>query len=121
MTDRRDLMSPYDDSDGSGKISLPTITEFNLMRRAARERWGVPDHLRTLALRDAEATYLDEKAGYRDRSAATRFLIEADKCDLDSAKFDVATYAAPPPTDDYELILDLAPADPTQQANCAPA
>jgi hypothetical protein len=114
-------MSYSDPSEGSGGEVRRSITEFNLMRRAARERWGVPDHLRTLALKDAEATYLDKDATYRDRSAATRFLIEADRMDLDSAKFDVANFAAPPPTDDYELILDLAPADPTQQANCAPA
>lgn len=106
-------MSPYEPSKGPGGISRPSITEFNLMRKAARERWGVPDHLRSLALRDAEATYLDEKASFRDRSAATRFLIEADRMDLDSAKFDASTYAAPPPTDDFLVILDLAPADPT--------
>ena len=79
----------------------------------------MPDPLRTEALFQAAKIIADPESSRRDKLAATRFLLEADrndltveKLDLDRAKFDHAAKTHATPVDDF--VIDLAPYDPTR-------
>lgn len=54
-------------------------SELALRRRAARERWGVPDELRTEAILTAQVFLRDGTA--RQKRAALSFLAAVDKID----------------------------------------
>jgi hypothetical protein len=59
-----------------------TRAEFALMRRAARERWGVPTALQTEAIFQAAEILCGEFHSTRDKLSAMRFLIGADRSDV---------------------------------------
>lgn len=64
--------------------------DLALARRAARERWGVPDEMRTEALWQALRTLTDPEASHRERYAASSLILQADKHDLAEDKHDHA-------------------------------
>jgi hypothetical protein len=68
---------------GQGRWSR---SDFALARRAAREKWGVPDPLKTEALYQAAKMLADPEASHRDRLAASKLLLEADRHDLSEDK-----------------------------------
>ena len=76
--------------------------EMLLLRRAARERWGVPDALKTESLSKLAAILEDPSSPRRLRIAAIRTLADFDKVDradeklaLERAKFERAGPAEP--------------------------
>jgi hypothetical protein len=114
-------------SDGSPEAHEDCVrwsrSDFALARRAARERWGVPDPMRTEVLFQAARMLTDPEASHRDRWAASKFLLEADRHDLtedklalDRARFELA--AKPPERlearDAWDVIADELnpPGDP---------
>ena len=52
------------------------------MRRAAREKWGVPDEAKTEALFQAVKILTAELSSDRLKLAAMRFLVAADRTDI---------------------------------------
>lgn len=55
--------------------------DLALARRAARERWGVPDELKTEALFQAARILADPESERRDRLAAAKLLAALDRVD----------------------------------------
>lgn len=106
--------------DGCGRWSL---SELHLARRAIRDRWGVPDAMRTVVLDQAGRIMSDATASHRDKVAAAKLLLEADRHDLmedklalEIAKFEHDTKPPDNPADDYTIDLSDEPyqGDPAQ-------
>lgn len=117
-------MSEGHDEGGQGDCLRWSRSDFVLARRAARERWGVPDPLRTEALYQAAKALTDPEASHRDRLAAMKLLLEADRHDqaddrmvLDRAKFEHATRPPETPDDDFTVDLGRPPDDPAHDAD----
>jgi hypothetical protein len=73
----------------------PSRSDLALERRAARERWGVPDRLKTRAIEVVEE-FLDS-IDRRERKAALAFLATAVKCDQADDKLDMERAKLTPP------------------------
>jgi len=113
---------------GQGECVRWSRDDFRLARQAARQRWGVPDELRTEALIQAAKTLASPYSSVRERLAATKLLLDADRSDqredkleLDKAKFEHATRPPEQPDDDYIIDLGTPPADPPHDADGASA
>jgi hypothetical protein len=63
-----------------------TNKEMALLRKAAREKWGVPNRLRTQSLCRIDRLLCDPESSDRDMVAAVKTLAALDALDLDSAK-----------------------------------
>lgn len=108
---------------GGGDCVRWSRADLALARRAARERWGVPDALRTEALYQAAKVLADVETSHRDKLAAMKLLLEADRQDLAEDKFSHDTRPPEQPADDYIIDLsdDEAAGDPPQPGDGAPA
>ena len=93
---------------GSDDAARYSRADFALLRRAARERWGVPDPLRTEALYQAAKALTDPEASHRDRIAVARFLLAADKSDRELEQT-AAAIEAPEHDQAADFEIDLAP------------
>ena len=62
--------------------------DFTTLRRAARQRWGVPDELKSEALFRAAKILTDPEADDRLKLAAAKFLQGCDKVDQADDKLD---------------------------------
>jgi hypothetical protein len=109
-----------DDKPGSEWVNFNwSRSDFALLRRAVRGRWGVPDPLRTEALYQAARTLADPGSSYRLRLAASKLLLDADKhdlsedkLDLERAKFEHATRPPETSADDFSIDLSESDSDP---------
>jgi hypothetical protein len=98
-----------------------------LLRRAARGRWGVPDVLKNETLYQCAKILASLEADDRDKLAAMKVLIAADKADqgeerltLDREKHDHATKLPEQPADNF--VIDLSSEeDPAQPGDGPPA
>jgi hypothetical protein len=63
-----------------------TNAEMALLRRASREKWGVPDRLRTQSLCRIDRLLCDPESSDRDVVAAIKTLAALDALDLDHSK-----------------------------------
>lgn len=63
-----------------------TAKDLQLVRRAIRERWAVPERARQGIMNVAARIAADQNAEYRDRLMAIRCLLEADKVNLNYEK-----------------------------------
>jgi hypothetical protein len=68
------------------QIEPGSRSELALLRRAARERWGIPDRSKTRGIEVADAML--ESPDERQRVAALRFMVAAVKCDLADDRLD---------------------------------
>ena len=83
-------MSEPENAAGRGDCVRWSRADLALARRAARERWNVPDEIRTEVLWQAVKTLTDPEADHRDRIAVGKLLLAADKHDLAEDKHDHA-------------------------------
>jgi hypothetical protein len=74
----------YEPDPGEG--TTLSRTDFILRRRAARSDWGVPDELKAEALWQAMKLIADPKGNARDKMAAARFVVAAERNDLAAAR-----------------------------------
>ena len=83
-----------DQHEGSSPEGLPTRSEMALMRRAVRERWGIPDAMKSDMLVMVLAVLDSPSASTRDKLAAGRLLATIDRID----QADLRAAAAGPDT-----------------------
>ncbi len=108
------MSSEHDEPRPGGPLRF-TRADLGLARKAARERWGVPDGLKTEVLFAAARILADDNATERAKMAASRLLLEADKVDqrerviaLQFDKFDFQARPADAPDED-DYVIDLGP------------
>ena len=73
--------TPAPDAAGQGNFVRISRDDLRLLRKAAREDWGVPGEVKNEAIYQALKILASPQSSHRDRLAASKFLLQADRAD----------------------------------------